>query len=245
MEPSPELGATIFREQVPIVDPKEPNSVTYRTHRINRDLQIWLVEGRDYRSPNMMPSGPEKTLWGVKQRRWLKATLLESDATFKILISPGPMIGPDDARQAGQIAEGHDTVKRDNHADPGGFQYERNEFFHWLRENNLHENFFIVCGDRHWQYHSIHPLGFEEFSSGALVDANSRLGRPPGDPDSTDPEALIEQPYTYGEPTGGFLKVTLKPEPRATLLFSFFDENGTLLYEVERLAHPKPPLKST
>jgi alkaline phosphatase/alkaline phosphatase D len=245
MEPSPTLGAAIFREQVPIVDPEEPHAVTYRTYRINRDLQIWLVEGRDYRSPNMMPSGPEKSLWGVDQRRWLQKTLLESDATFRILISPGPMIGPDDAKQAGPVAEGHDRVKRDNHADPGGFQHERDEFFHWLKENNLHQNFYIVCGDRHWQYHSIHPTGFEEFSCGALVDANSRLGRPPGDPDSTDPEALIEQPYTYDEPTGGFLRVTVKPEPEPSALFSFFDENGTLLYEVEKLADFNQQSQST
>ena len=70
-EPSPELGNAIFLEQVPVADPAAPNPVTYRTHRINKDLQIWLTEGRDYRSPNMMPNGPEKTLWGAEQRAWL------------------------------------------------------------------------------------------------------------------------------------------------------------------------------
>ena len=72
LEPSVELGAAIFREQVPIVDPTDPTAVTYRTHRVSRDLQIWLTEGRDYRSPNMMASGPEKSLWGAEQREWLQ-----------------------------------------------------------------------------------------------------------------------------------------------------------------------------
>ena len=177
-ELSVELGIAAFLEHVPVVDPGAPSALTYRTHRINRDLQIWLTEGRDYRSPNMMPSGPEKTLWGAEQRAWLERTLLESDATFKILISPTPMIGPDDAEQAGRPAEGHDTLKRDNHSDPAGFQYERDEFFTWLIDNGFLEdqNFYIISGDRHWQYHSIHPTGFEEFSTGALVDGNSRLG---------------------------------------------------------------------
>jgi alkaline phosphatase/alkaline phosphatase D len=107
LEPSPELGASIFMEQLPIVDLEEPNPVTYRTHRVSRDLQIWLTEGRDHRSPNMMPSGPEKSLWGEEQREWLKRTLLESDAAFKILISAGPLIGPDDAKQAGKVYGDH------------------------------------------------------------------------------------------------------------------------------------------
>ena len=90
-DPSPELGAATFLEQVPVVDPNDPNPLTYRTHRVSRDLQIWLTEGRDYRSPNMAPQGPDKTLWGTEQLAWLKRTLLESNATFKLLISPTPM----------------------------------------------------------------------------------------------------------------------------------------------------------
>ena len=57
VEPSHELGVRIFREQVPIVDPADPNAVTYRTHRAGRHLQIWFLEGRDYRTSNTMPDG--------------------------------------------------------------------------------------------------------------------------------------------------------------------------------------------
>ena len=237
-EPSPELGNAIFLEQVPVADPAAPNPLTYRTHRINQDLQIWLTEGRDYRSPNMMTNGPEKTLWGAEQLAWLKRTLLESDATFKILISPTPMIGPDDAEQAGRPAEGHDSLKRDNHADPAGFRYERDQFCDSLTDNGFLEdqNFYIICGDRHWQYHSIDPTGFEEFSTGALVDGNSRLGRLPGDPNSTDPDALIDQPYTQSEPSGGFLHVTITPGERPTATMRFHDERGVLLHTVEKVA---------
>jgi alkaline phosphatase D len=97
-EPSNSLGIATFREQVPIVEPNSKNP-TYRTHRMGKDLQLWFVEGRDYRSPNNMPDGPEKSLWGKEQREWLQRTLKESDATFKILISPTPMIGPDDGHK--------------------------------------------------------------------------------------------------------------------------------------------------
>ena len=237
-EPSPALGSAMFLEQVPIADPAEPNPLTYRTHRINQDLQIWLTEGRDYRSPNMMPNDALKTLWGAEQLSWLHRSLRASDATFKILISPTPMIGPDDAEQAGQPAEGHDALKRDNHADPAGFQHERDQFFDWLANNGflVDQNFFIICGDRHWQYHSIHPTGFEEFSTGALVDGNSRLGRLPGDPNSTDPDGLIDQPYTQSEASGGFLHVTITPGERPTATMRFYDERGVLLHTVEKVA---------
>jgi alkaline phosphatase/alkaline phosphatase D len=114
---------------------------------------------------------------------------------------------------------------------------ERYEFFQWLLKNGFDEkHFYMVCGDRHWQYHSIHPTGFEEFSSGALVDANSRLGRVPGDPNSTDPKALIEQPFTSQEPSGGFLRITVTPDPQPKAVFAFHDEKGKVLHQVEKIA---------
>ena len=78
-------------------------------------------QGRDYRSPNMMEPGPGKILWGAEQLEWFKRTLAESDATFKILISPMPMVGPDDAKQAERPSDNHDSLKRDNHSNPQGF----------------------------------------------------------------------------------------------------------------------------
>lgn len=225
-KPSVELGLRIFREQVPITDPKDPNAVTYRTFRCGKLLQIWFPENRDYRSPNLSPDGPEKTIWGAKQRKWLQSTLADSTATFKIIVSPTPMIGPDDLR------------KKDNHTDIGGFRHERDSFFQWAIDNGfLDKGLYFACGDRHWQYHSIHPTGFEEFSSGALVDANARLGVKPGEKRGTDPNAKIKQPYTSRTPSGGFLNVVInadKERMNATLDFQFFDENGKLLHSVKK-----------
>ncbi|MDP6445325.1 MAG: alkaline phosphatase D family protein [Pirellulaceae bacterium] len=231
--PSNELGIATFREQVPVVDPTDPQAKTYRTYRVNRDLQIWLVEGRDYRSPNKMPDGPEKTLWGAEQLGWLKRTLLASDATFKLLISPTPLVGPDDA------------YKIDNHTNPKGFRHEGREFFKWIVQHRLHEQgFYTVCGDRHWQYHSRDPLGVEEFSSGALVDENSRLGRKPGDPKSTDPNAEVVQLYTQSQKSGGFLRITVRPGTEAetgVARFTFVDDLGKVLYETEKVRPAKLP----
>lgn len=225
--PSHQLGIATFREQIPVTDPEDTNPLTYRTHRLNRFLQIWLTENRDYRSPNAMPDGPLKSIWGDRQKEWLKQTLLESDATFKLLVSPTPMIGPDDA------------YKKDNHTNHEGFLHEGQEFLKWVSEHREElGSFYVVTGDRHWQYHSIHPLGVEEFSAGALVDANSRDARLPGDPKSTDPDVTITQPYVpaKGENTGGFLMVNgelIDGKPAVRMVF--YDEKGTVLYETVKM----------
>jgi alkaline phosphatase/alkaline phosphatase D len=226
--PSPELGERLIREQLPVAPADADTVPLYRTHRVTRDLQIWLVENRLNRSPNRTPDGPDKTIWGAEQKAWLKNTIKNSDATFKLLISPTPMIGPDDKR------------KKDNHTNIGGFRHERDEFFAWLKEVGVaNSHFYILCGDRHWQYHSIHPSGLQEFSCGALVDANSRLGRKPGDPQSTDPDGLIRQAYCQDPASGGFLLVEVAPpnglQP-SSLRFEFMDENGKRLYEYQVIA---------
>jgi len=223
--PLPALGQKNFREQLPVTDPENPDDLTYGTYRLNRDCQIWLLEGRQYRSANKMPDTAEKTLWGKVQKAWLKRTLLASDATFKILISPTPLVGPDG------------RGKKDSHVNIGGFSSEGDEFFQWLTDHKSDmRNFYMCCGDRHWQYHAIHPSGFEEFSCGSLVEENSRHGVKAGDPKSTDPEGKIKQPYCVLAPIRpypGFLMVSVTPadeDKAAKATFSLYDENGSLRY---------------
>lgn len=210
--PLSKTGIDTFREQLPVPTP------SYRTLRAGKNLQIWLTEGRDYRSPNEMADGPEKSLWGAEQREWLKKTLKASDAKWKIIISPTPMVGPDDKK------------KIDNHADVRGFRHEADAFFDWLKKNKI-DNLILICGDRHWQYHSIHPSGIEEFACGALNDENSRMGVAPGAKNGSDPEALIKQPYTSASPQGGFLQIIAAAEQ---LTLEHFDSRGNSLNRVTR-----------
>ena len=220
--PSVETGIRIFREQTPIVDPEAENAVTYRTRRVSRELQLWFMEGRDYRSPNAMEDGPGKTLWGEQQIAWLKETLSASDARFKVLIVPSPMVGPDKA------------TKTDNHTNLGGFRHEAGELFAWLKDSGFStDELFIVTGDRHWQYHSIHPSGFQEFSSGSISYANAQRVIPPGDPKGTDPDALVRQPFASPQKNGGFLQIDVIPatiDRADEFKVRFFNEWGQLLH---------------
>ncbi len=202
-----ELGRRLFREAVPM------SEKTYRTFVQGKGLQIWLTEGRDYRSPNSMPDGGDKTLWGVEQKEWLKNGLLRSRCHFKVLISPTPLIGPD--RQA----------KRDNHANKNGFWTEGRQFLRWARDSGL-TNFYIICGDRHWQYHSIDETGVEEFSCGSTSDRHAAKSQPHWGKD--------RQPH-FRDGKGGFLMVdvledSFGPEVR----FTFCDVDGNPVYECRK-----------
>jgi alkaline phosphatase D len=196
-------GQKIFRQQAPMEEQ------SYRTFRWGRDLQIWFTDGRDFRSANNMPDGPEKTIWGTEQKAWFKRTIIESDATWKVLISPTPLVGPD--RQN----------KNDNHTN-AGFAHEGNEVRAWLKEH-VPENFFVVCGDRHWQYHSVHPTaGIQEFSVGAASD--SHAGGTPGENKTY---------HRFHRVKGGFLSVLLRPEGRESVIaFQMRDVSGAVVYEV-------------
>ena len=192
-------GLAIFRQQVPM-GPR-----TYRTRRWGKDLQIWLVEGRDFRSANTDPDGPGKTIWGTEQKAWFKRTVRQSDATFRVLLSPTPLVGPDRAN------------KNDNHANDG-FAHEGDELRRFIASQN---NLVVVCGDRHWQYLSVHPeTKVREYSCGPVSDKHAggwsnRMRTPT---------------HRYLNVVGGFLSGTVeRTGGKPTLTFRHHDPYGKVL----------------
>lgn len=152
-----EDGLKIWHEQIP------QSEKPYRTFRWGKDLQIWLPEGREYRSPNNMKDGPEKSILGKEQWKWLEETMKASDATFKLYISATPVVGPD---RGG---------KNDNHANEG-FHHEGERLRKFL---NSIPGCFVINGDRHWQYHSVDAeTGLNEFGCGPASDAHAQGWNP-------------------------------------------------------------------
>ncbi|MDG2014585.1 MAG: sulfatase-like hydrolase/transferase [Pirellulaceae bacterium] len=200
-----EQGLQLFREQVPM------GESTYRTIRWGRDLQIWLVEGRDFRSPNRMPDGPEKTIWGEEQKQWLFNSVKNSDATFRILISPTPIVGPDRGN------------KKDNHANVG-FTHEGNEIRNFVSQQ---EDMYVVCGDRHWQYVSVDPVtGVREYSCGPTTNKHAGGFR------KSDQSEM----HRYLNIKGGFLRVEVNRDEngKPQAIFRHHDVNGNVLHEDRR-----------
>jgi alkaline phosphatase D len=100
-----------------------------------------------------MKDGPDKTILGAIQKSWLQETLESSDATFKLVISPTPIVGSDKAN------------KSDNHSNEG-FKTEGDALRKFLSGI---DNCFVVNGDRHWQYVSTDPVtGLREYGTGPI-----------------------------------------------------------------------------
>jgi alkaline phosphatase D len=194
-------GVKIFREQVPM------GEKTYRTARWGRDLQVWMMEGRDFRTPNTRPDGPDKSIWGPEQKAWFFRTVRESDATFRIVISPTPIVGPD--REA----------KGDNHANTA-FAHEGAELRAFLATQ---KNMVVIAGDRHWQYVSADPAtGLREYSTGPTSDAHAGGYR------LADRTPM----HRYLRIKGGFLHVTIERVnggPRA--VFRHYGTDGKIYNE--------------
>ncbi len=136
-------------------------------------------------------------------------TLLASDADYRVIISPNPIIGPDR------------LMKGDNQANLNGFWHEAQVFLDWLKDNKL-DNVIVMCGDRHWQYHSIdHRNGrtTNEFSCGPTSDEHVQAVPPLYEG--------VERPYAASR--GGFLAVRYQPEDRS-LTCEFHSMQGEPLY---------------
>ncbi len=205
-------GTVSFEEGVRIFNEEQfpSHSPRYKTVNWGKELQVWFLEGRDYRSPNNVPDGPEKSILGSEQKAWLFKTLEESTATFKIVCSPTPIVGPDRKN------------KKDNHANDI-FEFEGTEIRNRL---SALENVIVLCGDRHWQYASVdEETQLWEFGCGPGSDKH-QFGWKVGDQrpvhrflrvkggflsgrlvhdDSQEPTLTIRHHKTSGEPVSEFV----------------------------------------
>lgn len=207
--PDMTYGTVSYEEGLDIFDLEQfpANEKPYKTIRWGKDLQIWIVEGRNYRSKNTDPDGPDKTIWGKEQKAWFYRTVQESDAAFKVLMTSTPILGPDRDNK-------NDNYSNDN------FQYEGDEIRAFI---NQQENFFICNGDRHWQYVT-HPEGTNlwEFSAGAGADAHAGGWKP----NDRRPE------HRFLRVKGGFLSgYVSRKNGVATLRFRHHAVDGTVVHE--------------
>ncbi len=201
--PGPGLGKEIFEEMHPLE--RDGDSPPYRAFRWGRGLQMWILESRECRYPNdpalgryqirglLAPqAGPTPNLkypeycgvpaedeeWGKKQFDWLLQGLKQSDADFKIIISPTPVFGPDQDYYV-QLALNPILRKADNQVRR--FRKELTRFLEALQKENL-KNVYFVSGDRHFIFHSQYTTrdgktSLQEFGAGPFADDIVPLGK--------------------------------------------------------------------
>ncbi|MEO1012338.1 MAG: alkaline phosphatase D family protein [Bacteroidota bacterium] len=192
-------GIAIWNEQTPTYKNRP-----YRSLRYGRDLEIWFVEGRLFRNTNN-EKRDDSSIWGLEQKQWFVQSVRASDATFKILMSPTPVVGPD-----------RDT-KKDNHANS---TYEREG--KWLLDFIASQkNMFIMNGDRHWQYVSKDTrTGVLEFGQGPSSDEHAQGWN----------QEDVRPEHEFLRVKGGFLAVKVHREKGIPkIAFMHYDVNGNIV----------------
>ena len=154
-----------------------------------------------------MADGPDKTIWGDAQKNWFYQSVQDSNATYRILISPTPIVGPDR------------DDKFDNHANDS-FRTEGDEIRSFVGSQ---KNMFVICGDRHWQYVSQDPeTGVIEFSSGPTTDRHANGF------EESDRSAM----QRYVKVKGGFLTVEIsQDEDDPEIIFAHHAVDGSIYNE--------------
>ncbi len=133
----------------------------------------------------------------------------ESDATYKILISPDPILGPDREN------------KKDNYSN-SNWKQEGDEIRDFI---NQYDNIFICNGDRHWQYVShIEQSNLWEFSCGAGSDSHAGGWK----------QEDLRPEHRFLRVQGGFLRGTVsRTENQAVLTFRHYDVDGYVVHTEE------------
>jgi alkaline phosphatase D len=99
-------GRRAFLEYWPVRGERGEPGVLYRRFAWGSGAEVFVLDCRQYRSPQRQPDGPDKTMLGARQKAWLKEGLRASRASFKFVASSVPVHGPWGAdRWAGYATE--------------------------------------------------------------------------------------------------------------------------------------------
>ncbi len=198
-------GVAIEQEQLPM--PVRP----YRSLRWGQDVELWLIEGREFRSAGDTPDHPGKTLLGAEQKRWLFESMRASTAAFRLVISGDAIVGPDVDYKSGDKGDslGNESFKTEGE--------EVRRFLASLK------NVLVISGDRHWQYHSIDPeTGLNEFGCGPVC-----FGMAEGFVKKVKRAPM----HQFLRVDGGFLSVVSeRVAGQPTLTLQYHDVHGNVLY---------------
>jgi alkaline phosphatase D len=175
-EPLTETGRRAFIDYFPIRPPREEPGRLYRSFRWGSLLEVFILDTRQYRSPNSDPDGPGKTMLGAAQRRWLIDGVSSSTAVWKVLISSVPLSVPTGSH-------GHDSWSNANaqgvpEERSTGFAIERDSILRVLRQRGV-RNLVVLTADVHFaqliRHHPTPDWSFHEFIAGPL---SATPGRP-------------------------------------------------------------------
>jgi len=169
-------------------------------------VDFFFLDGRYHRRPNAEPDGPQKTLLGPGQKRWLKERLSASRAPFKVLV-------------CGSGWSQADGPAGDTWA---AFLTERNELFDWIRDRRI-GGVIGLSGDSH--VGELNCIPWSERGGYDIYDLVSSPLAQATDDGWVDQQPEIRMREVYaGGCNFGLLEFGSDPEPR--LRFSLYDDWG-------------------
>jgi alkaline phosphatase D len=168
-------GRQALREYWPIRVASDDPHRLYRTVRAGADLEVFILDTRQYRSSNSDQDGPAKTMLGEQQLEWLLRGLIGSTATWKVIVTTVPL---SISKGGGAGVPGNDGWA--GGTDGTGFEWERQVIVDTILGRRV-KNVVFLAGDVHYvQANAYDPNGdgttdFHEFVAGPLSAAPGRL----------------------------------------------------------------------
>lgn len=209
-------GRQALREYWPIRVASDDPHRLYRTVRAGADLEMFILDTRQYRSRNADQDGPAKTMLGERQLQWLLSRLTESTATWKVIVTSVPL---SISKGGGAGVPGNDGWA--GGVDGTGFERERQVIVDCILAQRV-KNVVFLGGDVHYvQANAYDPNGdgtpdFHEFVVGPLSAAPG-----PQTPASAGlrPTTLINE--------GGYFNFGLIRVTESSFDVRVLDEDGT------------------
>jgi alkaline phosphatase D len=211
------VGRQAFVDYWPIDTPADERSRLYRRFRHGALAEIFILDTRQYRSGNCQRDGPDKTMLGARQRRWLTEGLGTSTAVWKLVASSVPLSITKAWPCGDSWAASHLLVRST------GFAQERDAILRDLRDRGVANVVFLVA-DVHFALVAAHEpwsgFRFYELIAGPLAARPKSPRTPDGDLGSRVLFAAGGR-ATFGE---------VEIEPHA-LTVRIFDGAGSLLWD--------------
>lgn len=198
-EPLMPAGRQAFLEYWPILPPAEEPGRLYRGVRWGRLLEMFVLDTRQYRSPNVTLDGPAKTMLGTPQREWLLAALAASGATWKVVASSVPLSIPTGRDARDSWANGSTRFNRQG--SETGFEHELLAIVRGLAKRRVRNVVWLVA-DVHRaeiiRHAPVPGLTFHELVAGPL---SAGLGAPSVVDETLRPTRLFAEGgyYNFGE----------------------------------------------
>jgi alkaline phosphatase D len=215
------VGRQAFLDYWPIMPPVEEPSRLYRQVRWGKLAEIFILDTRQYRTPSSEIDGPQKSMLGERQRRWLIEGLAASDAVWKIIVSSVTLSVPTGRISRDGWANGDiDLLPQ---GGGSGYEHELLRIVQALADQRVKNLVWMTADVHHAEIirHAPRPdLTFFEFIAGPL---SASRGRPRVLDQTLKPTRLFAKGdvLNFGQVSIDQLGLTVR----------IYDDTGTLHFE--------------